>query len=453
MPVTTLHPDYANFKKQRDRVLLCLKGQDAIKDADQSLLPATTGMKKNWDVPLASGMGTVGQVTYEGYKQRTRFYAKTSQARDNIIGVMFGESNEADDAEIVTNDGLSALQLAKEMTRDILQSGRSVLVVDAPTEGGQPYITRYAADALINWKTSPNNKNELMLAVLSESIGTDAADEFSHDTESRYRVYRLVNGAVTLGVYNDKDEEIEPVRDIALNFIPVIAIGSIDCSPEYDPIPLLPIAECCISAYQKDAEYAQARFMSAHPTPAVKGVSDTHFTGIASAGIGSGAIWHLGDQDGADAFFLETSGNGLEHLKNAVDDELRQADYLSTRLMQAGSAAESAQALQIRDDSQKASIYMIAEAVAEGLNRAIGWRAEWANEKPDFISIALNKPAEQPNPQMITSLIAGINGDLLPRSTLYSYLRDTKMTALSDDEIVSEIESAPMPKAAAMNGI
>lgn len=443
MAVNSVHPDYKAFVTQREKILLCIKGQDAIKAAGERFLPATTGMKRHWD--------TVGEQMYKGYKNRARFYGLTRNALESAIGILFGDNQDTelnDSQPIVTNDGLTTQQLAPEIAREAM-TGRSIMVIDAPITGGEPYIVKYSGDALINWRVSANNPNKLSLAVLREYIPTDAEDEFSHETDEQYRVYRDNDGAVTVQLYRSAKNSVgsiaieavsEQITLGGVSQIPVVIVNAIDCTPIIYPAMLNDIADCMISAYQSSAEYEYAKYMSAHPTLWTKGITQEQYDSNCTQGVGSGSFWYLGDGTEGAAGYIEISGVGLDHLERGVQTELRQAEYYASRITQTGNGVESAQALQIRDDSQKANIYALAASVVNGISAALKLLSDWSNRQMPEFKLDIELSSETPNPSLLQSLTSGVTSGIIAQSVLNNYLRECRLTKKTDEELQAEIE-------------
>ena len=440
MPLDTQHPDYKPIKSLWETMTDAMSDESVVHllAEKKKYLPKTAGMQKREN----------GQLMYEAFLQRARFPAITSAALTGVVGLLFEREPLGVSDEVVTKTGQANEAFARDSVRGVCSKGRDILVVDAPPKdvgGGDPYLCRYSAESLINWKT--NDRQQLSLAVLLEETPLDEQeDDYSHDTESRYRVYQLVGGRCTLTVYANREGGpvvVEPERVVLTpdNIIPIRIPGSIDNLPAVDPIPLLPVARCAFAFFRKSALYEHGLYLTSQPTPYVKGLDDEQYEKIIAQGVGSSALWNL-PEDG-DAGFLEVTGNSLEALKEAMQDELNQAETYAVRLTQkTGSGVEAAEALRIRAASQHASVFSIAHSVSQSVTWAQSLRNRWAGSKePIPFEIQTEFHGAEAAEQMITALSNAITALNAPRSTMFELLRRTQLTKKSDEEMEEEINN------------
>ena len=388
MPIDTRHPEYLQFAPIWRECADALAGQRVIRAADERYLPKTSGMAKNAD----------GLAAYTAYKSRARFFDVPAESQEGALGVL--EFPASDD--VVTNNGLTIRQLAREVARAVYAKGRHILVIEA--NNGTPYIVQYSAEALINWKTDENDA--LSLAVFRETI--DSADEYEHGTEEeQFRAY--------------KPDVVELDGEfITINYpqIPVVIIGATDCSPSCDRPPVHRIAECAIAAYKKSANYEQALYLMGQPTPAVSGVNEEEYTAICNTGLGAGALLHLGEN--GKIWYLEYSGAGIASMKEAIEDELAKAAEYAVRLTQTA-GVESAAAKGIRDAAQKSALAAMADSISIGITRALQIRAKWGGlPEPEPYVVGV-QDATQAEATMITAIGNRVNAGGYPAEVEYNY--------------------------------
>ncbi len=430
MSITTHHPEYDKYLPRWQKTTDFLDGQDTVKAKGELYLPKTSGMTKNVNT---------GQAQYDAYRKRARVPAITETALTGIIGLMFEKDPMGVSDEIVTNTGLTTLQLARDIARDVSSRGRSILVVDADAAGGSPYIARYPAESLINWKVADDNPNLLTMAILAESVNA-SDDEYGHETEMQYRKYRLIDGGVEVSLFNNKEELLSDPVLLKRGELPIFCIGSIDISPACDPVPLLPVADCAEAMYQLSADYRHALFLSAQPTPWVKGSTEDQYEKIQQCGLGSGSLLPI-DVDGAIGY-LETSGGGISLIKSAMDDEESQAESMAVRITQNSSGVEAAQSVQMRAMSQHASIYTMSDSISIGITQALNARAEWSGmTEPEAFQIRTEFSNAEAWLAMLNPLNAAINAGNAPKSVMFELLRRLGLTENDDNDIKSEIES------------
>lgn len=424
-----MHADYVKRQPQWLRVRTAIEGQDAIQKAGVTYLPKTSGMVKN---------DSDGQQ-YAAYKQRARFYELTQSAENGILGLAFSKDAEIDipvDADSVTIDGKSVDALAKSQLRESLETGRGIMVVDAPETGGEPYITEYECEALIDWATDDRDKSKLIAARFAEKYHAPG-DTYKEHPEDRIREYLLIDNRAVIKILDDAERQIEDDIVLPLDYLPIFFAGSVDTSPDIDPIPLLPIANASVSIYQKSANYEHGMFMTTQGTPWVRGIDEDQWQKLLQQGIGSSALWWLGD-DG-ETGFLETEGNGIENIRTAINEEKVIAESYAVAMTEKG-GIESAEALRIRAASQHATIYTVMNSVSSAIEQAITCMAEWGGKAGDVVyQLNTDFSALAASEQMMNSINAAIGAGHLPEEVLFSYIRETGLTTLTDDELRAKI--------------
>lgn len=435
MSVDTKHPQYLKNSPRWSVIDDWLDEQDVIRSKGEKYLPKTSGMKK----------ATNGNEQYTAYLSRARAPSVARSALSGIMGLVFkkdpvgGESTDP-----VTNTGLSVIQLARDATRAVVTHGRVALVVDAPSEGGDPYITIYSAHNVINWKTKPHNEYELELLVLEEQ--KESGDEFSHDTKTQYRVYRAEGDQATVQLYNDKQLPIDEPIVLPSGRISAVIIGSINTSPDCDPIPLHPVVNCAIAAYQVSADLKQDLFLSGQKQLYMAGCTEEQFQANLSAGYGSGSAWYLGEEGSAG--FLESTGNSYAEMSQEREHELSQAETYAVSITRRGDGDESGKALQIRAAAQHSSIYTIADSVSIGINQALQMRAKWAGlPAPETFYLQTDFTDTFASEQMLRALNDAVNSLNAPRSSMFELLRQSGLTSEEDEELERQIreDSTALP--------
>ena len=432
MPVDNRHPDFNKFAPRWADMDTAIDGEYAVKEQGAKRLPKTGGMEED----------TTGQK-YKAFKDRARFPDITQQALTGIVGLVYEKDPFGLDEAPITNTGQDNLELSREVLRMVAAHGREILVVDAGPDG-KPYITRYSATSMINWKADPEKPGELSLAVFQEDH-PDPKDLYDHEGKARFRRYlKLESGAIEVSTWErDKDVDIRIGKPVILpvKFMPIVVIGSLNLTPDCDPIPLMPVASCAYSYYMKSATYEQALWLVGQPTAWVSGVTDKQYERIRKLGIGAAALWWLGD-DGR-AGFLETQGRNIADVKEAMNDVLKQAESYAVRLTQDNDQVESGAALAKRAAAQHASIYSMADAVSIGLQKAIGMMAQWAGKTPpaELFKLRTDFEREYAGEQMINALNTAINAGNAPLSVMLEALRKSGLTDASDEEMLLEIQS------------
>ncbi|MCP4262019.1 MAG: DUF4055 domain-containing protein [Planctomycetes bacterium] len=424
-----MHKDYSKRADQWKRVRDSIEGQDAIHKAGETYLPKTSGMVKN---------DTDG-TQYAAYRDRGRFYDLVQNAENGILGLAFSKTPEIDIPvdEVVTIDGKTITELAKSQTRESLETGRGIMVVDAPEGGGDPYITEYQCESLTDWAVDDRDKSKLIAAKFTEQA-YEADDVYKSEPKDQTREYRLIDDKPVVRVLDEHDNQIGEEISLPGDKLPIFFAGSVDTSPDIDPIPLLPIANASIAIYQLSADYRHGLFMTSQGTPWVTGIDEDQWGKILEQGMGSSALWWLGDAGSAG--YLEKSGNGTEDIHTAMMDEKANAESYAVAMTEKG-GIESAEALRIRAASQHATIYTVMDSVSSAIVQAVTCMAEWGGNKSGDVVFELSADfsAGAVSDAMLNSINSAINSGNLPREIAFQYARQVGYTEKTDDALLAAI--------------
>lgn len=424
--ITTVHPEYTAMIEPWETVRDTMKGEAHIKKRGELYLPMTSGQE---------ALGTIGITRYDNYKKRSRFLDIVAPAVRGLVGIAHEKPAFVEVPtrmqyilESATSSGDTLEDLARKITREVLQTGRAPLLVDAPVDGGEPYISLYSAEALINWKQDAMG---YYLAVLAESDDV-SEDEFGHEYARQFRVLRFTDEfGYTVQVYRETAGGLEMVEEyqIDTDAMPLAVAGSINTNASPDEPPVLPIARSAISAYMLSADYRQSLFMTGQPTPCTVGLGEKYPTAI-----GADTVWHL--PEAGNAFFMEVSGAGIQLTADAIGAELERAEAHGSKLLQVGAGQESAEALKLRMLSQYATLQSVVMSAGEAIEQSLKSIAVWLNINPDEITYEPNtefvRTAEIGQLSTINQAVSAGN---LPKEVLYEATRQSGLTEFTDEEL------------------
>ena len=205
MPVSDQHKEYTKNLGKWALVRDCDDGATAVKErgkgggmAGTAYLPA----------PNASDTSSENKARYDAYKERASFVNFTSHTKEGMLGMVFRKPSsielppESDYLlENASGGGLSADQMIKDTSSDVLMLGRYGLLTDYPdtpqglTEAEvtnlnlRANILPYPAESIINWRTETiGGIKKLSMVVLLEPTEKIADDGFSTELVTHYRV-------------------------------------------------------------------------------------------------------------------------------------------------------------------------------------------------------------------------------------------------------------------------
>lgn len=420
MPVSTTHPLYADMLPVWQECRAAVAGQSAIKSGDTTYLPASFAKSD--------------PERYAQYLVRAYFMGVTGRTKEALTGMVFRKS-----ARIVVPDQINALlenidgagqsldQLSKEIVGDVLTTGRYALLVDYPSApegldseserslGLRPTIAAYAAESLINWRfEGVGGRKQLTMAVLSEHVEADD-DEFSHDTETVYRVLRLRDGVYTQSLYDQSGDPIteEYVPRMAggapFDHIPLHIIGAANNLPEPDMPPLYDMAVLNISHYRNTADLEESSFISGQPT--------VHL----NIGETDAAEWERlnpnGIQIGSRAGVL-TQGGSMQLVQaeatNLPFELMRHKEQqmvaIGARLVQRGGQAETAEAARLNASAEASTLDNMVGNVSEGIEAALEDVCLFIGADPEVVEYQLSREFWETNitSQDLQAVISGV---------------------------------------------
>ena len=382
MAVDSKHPDYVDRLYEWAQMRHTARGEQAVKAEGTIYLPMPSGFTTQPDR---------GVAMYRAYQLRAQFPDILAPTLRGMVGVIHRTEAQIEmpDAmlgiwERATKDGLPLEALHRRITGELLLMGRFSLLVDADSKGSDlPFFAGYTAEALINWS------DERDLFVLDES--GPVRDGFEWRDERRHRVLRLENGRYVAELYEDGEKAADPVQPTmrgggAMDRIPFVVIGSRDLSVKPDEPPLIGVARSSLAMYRLDADYRHQLYMSGQETLVV-------INGDAPSAVGAGVVMVLKGEDSVrpDAKYVGPAGTGIAAHRVAIQDEREAAVAAGARVFDSvQKAAESGEALRLRYAAQTATLTSIAQASAQGLEKALRHAAVMIGQDPEAVIVKPN---------------------------------------------------------------
>lgn len=433
MPVNSLHPDYKlrceDWVKCRD----AFEGQAAIKLAGVKYLPKLSGQNKE---------------EYDAYKQRALFYSITSKTISALVGMasaklpIITHPTELDKF-FLDDSGVQFYEILSKSLSENLLMGRLGVLIDRPVLGGPPEPITYTAESIINWRTDEYG-NPTMVVLAENTFQESKNDNFELESETQYRVLKLVNDVYIQEIYNDDGQlksTITPTNSgVTMDFIPFFIVNPFGVGFEIHKPPVLDIVDINISHYRTSADLEHGRHFTGLPVPVVSGVDAS-----TSLRVGSMVAWVLPDHQ-AKAYYLEFTGQGLISLEKALSEKQSQLASLSARLLDnSKNGSEAADTVRLRYMSETASLAAVARAVEALLNKVYKTIALMEGLAEDSVSIKLDKEfldARLSSAELRELVNAYISGGISKETLVYNLRRgDVISPDRSDsDEIASIIE-------------
>lgn len=359
--INTLHPLITGVRRAEWELIRdAMDGEGQIKARGTKYLQEPTG--------FTVLEGDARMSAYAGYLERASFPEFLAPSVAAMVGIIHGKEivPEIPDAlsflfENADGEGLPLEAFHRRITRELLTIGGYVILTDAPEGGGDPYLTGFTRDRLINWDTD--------WYVLDES--RPRRDGFVWKQLKQYRLLEMDGGSFTPWLYDEFDNRREvPVRARgggALPRIPVAVGNALDLSPRIEPPPLIGVARAALSIYRKSADQEQALYMGANPTLVA-------IDGPAPSVVGAGVVHEMyssGEGKQADLKYVEATNAGLKDRRIEMEAYREQAVMAGARLFENAVAQESGEAKRLRYASETATLSSIAQSSCLLLERAL----------------------------------------------------------------------------------
>ena len=459
MSVSTEHPDYKLYKNVWAKTRDAVKGSVAIKEKKHAYLP----VPDNKSLDDARGIET---VRYKQYLKRAVFTNFTGRTKNALVGAAFRKDPMYELPEAVdylnqdaTGDGLSLVQLAKDELSNLMETGRSLLLVDYPQADNdlsledvnmldlRASIVPYTAEQCVNWKTSViNGRRLLTLCVLAEPyFNTDL--EFSHDSDIQYRVLRLTDEGYSQQIYRDDKpvtDEIYPRKadGSVWEEIPLIFVGSKNNDSTIDDAPLSDIADVNVAHYRNSADYEESCFITGQPSLFIThSLTSEQFEEYNPDGLilGSRAGHVLGET--GSAILLQASPNNL--VMEAMKAKEQAMVMIGARIITDRGGNETAEGARIRFASENSVLGDIVSNLSQGLEKAIGYVCEFMGVTGDYyFQINSEFYDKSVDPQMIMSMITLLDRNLIGDIDIFERLQAAGLidTARTLDNVREERE-------------
>jgi hypothetical protein len=440
MPVSTKHPQYELYRPVWDKTRDAVRGSVQIKDKKHVYLPVP-------DPETADERIGENTMRYRQYIRRAVFANYTGRTKNALVGAAFrkppsyelpqGLEYLIDDA---TGDGLGIEQLAKDELSNLLETGRTLLLVDFPqAEAGMSAedITRlsirasiipYTCEQVVNWKTETVGGRKLVtMIVLAEDYKT-ADDEFEHDSEVQYRVLRLREDGYTQQLYREEmpyTDEIYPRKadGSTWGIIPAIFVGSKNNDSTIDDAPLADIADVNIAHYRNSADYEESCFITGQPTLFI-----THSLNMEEwyeynpEGIKLGArAGHVLGESGS-ATLLQPNANNL--VLEAMKAKEGQMVAIGARIITDRGNNETAEGARIRFASENSVLGDIVGNLSAALQQAVLWCGEFMGAG-DEVEFAINREFydKSVDPQLIMSMVTLMDRQIISDQDIFDRLK------------------------------
>lgn len=455
-----LHPDYQYWAPMWRMIRDAEIGEVEIKRMATKYLPKLQGHDN---------------AQYLSYLSRAVFFNMTAKTLGALYGTMFRRNPKITGLNSAltkitrkfSKEGMSLHLTAKTAVKEVVSVGRYGMLVDASPNGtGNAYVACYTTENIIDWSLDEVKGEQALTRVVLREITYRRKDHLSpYNYTSRFRI--LVLNEVSEGdyvyeqhIYEDRDlngvpdyktlpdEIVVPtVRGETLDHIPFIIIGPFTNHPDVQKPPILDIVTLNLSHYQSYAQLEQGRFFTANPVYWTAGSASNEESG--EYYVGPDVVWELG-KDGT-AGVIEFTGQGLQSLESALTQKEAQIAAIGGRMMPGASrgAAESDNALKMKEQNEQTLLMNISDTVDEGFTTVLRWWANWNNASTsvvDKINFEMNRDflLKDIGAREFRAIHQMYADGIIPITVVYEYLRKAEVVPdwMDQDEFITLIKEA-----------
>ena len=359
MAVNSLHPQLT-ARRLADWQLCydAYEGEGSIKSRAGVYLPMPSGY---------AGHADSGAAAYDAYRKRAQFSEIMAASTGAMVGIIHAEEIQIEIPgpleylhEDIDGRRTTLVDFHKEITRQLLITGRYGVLADAPDAGGDPFLAGYRGDTIINWDRD--------FYVLDESGMVRDGFEWSH--RDQYRVLQMLDGAYAATIYNggaQVDTTPTQMGGGRLLAIPFAVASAKDMGPDVEAPPMIGIARAALSMYQLSADYRLQLYMSGQETLVA-------INGEAPTTVGAGVVHQMTgeNEQTPDLKYVSPTCAGIAAHLEAIQDNREMAIQAGARLFeQSNQSQESGAARRMRFQSETANLKTIAQASCSLLEHSL----------------------------------------------------------------------------------
>lgn len=469
MPITITHKEYDARQDEWKRIADVLAGRDAVIEAGKEYVPQLGGHDPN---------------QYKAYLTRGLWYGATARTLEGVVGLVFSQDPEVDVPEAITPlldditlSDMSFTELAKAVFNEVLAYSWGGLLADVNPSTDQvrpqddrPYLVHYSA-AHVRWwqrekiagvwKTTTVILHEYTEAPATPAPG-DPAGEYGTETIEQYRVLKLrpesmpVGDRIEIGyVYRQeiwqyidtgngtKDWRIvdvitplrreQPLSEIPWTFTPTEGIV-----PRINKSHLLDVTDINLDYWRLSVDHRHGLHFTALPTACAVGFPE------GTNALGSEVAW-TSSEVAAKSWYLEFAGTGLGTILIAMDRDMDLMAIMGARLLETQKrAAETAEAMTIRQAGEHSTVMTVALSVSKALEKALWWMSWWRGVEDPQVSVNLTSALT--NLQLTVQdlqfmLAAVIAGKLTVQAFVEAVVRSGRIVGRTADEELVLVEA------------
>lgn len=381
MPINNHEDDFTEWLPIWEKIEDAISGQDKIKDEGEKYLPK---------------LGGQSDPEYQAYLKRAQYQNLSGRTMQIALGQLFRKPPiiQGIPDEFIDNIDLAGSNLiyfSKKLAHEIIAYNRVGVLVDYSVEQSRPFIKKFEAESIINWRSQVIDgiKKLVLVVIEGERCVIDPLDPYSEKDEKVWKELYLEDGAYKVRdweEYTDNtgtkqyriiegSENIPLMNGQPLDFIPFYFFTANGISTHISASSMLDFVNINLGHYVNYADYENMLHWTGAKTIVTDGWGDKTFP--------------IGGAVECKASFLEASSD------SGLKEELRHKEELmaimgSQLLSGKGRYVASAQTSQISSEGEYATLADTAMSLSYCMKTALKLMAAWAGENPDDVNIEYN---------------------------------------------------------------
>lgn len=432
-------------------------GQAAVKARGARHLP----------IPNPLDLSPENAARYANYLARAVFVNFTGRTRAGLIGTAFGDWPEVKmptSIDVLKTDadgtGVGLVGLAQQSLGDLLDCGRSGLLVDFPARAQavsradqargdiRPNVIRYQPEQIINWATEKRGGvTVLSLIVLYERI--EQRNNYAITQLEQWRELSLDAGQYVVRLWQKDAKGDLVVIDTFMptqgsgqpwDRIPFTFIGATNNDATIDDAPLYDLAELNLAHYRNSADFEEAAFLVGQPQIWLSGASAAWSKAMADEGVYVGSRAILPVPSGEQAGLLQPEENTMS--RTGMQDKVADMAGIGARILVKGEAVKTAEQSRSETQAAQSVLSLCCDNVSEAFTKALSWAANFQNVSGECsFAIDTEFGGLSTDPQQLAEVVKTWQAGAMPTSDKNSYLRRAGLVdqGKTDEQIAEEI--------------
>jgi hypothetical protein len=323
-----------------------------------------------------------------------------------------------------------------ETARVAVRYGHVGVLVDAPTDGGQPYWCTYTPRQILGWRTEKRDGKPVLTQLRLAETTTVPDGDYGERTVDQVRV--LTPGAYQLWRQDEKkDYELVDEGTTSLSEIPFSVaytgrVGLLESRP-----PMRDIADLNLKSYQVQSDLDNQLHISAVPMLAFYGFPSS--AEEVSAGPGEALAFPAEGR----AEYIEPGGTSFEYQFKRLEQLAAQINELGlSAVLGQKLSAETAEAKRIDRSQGDTTMQVIAQNMQDMIDNCLRFHASYLGATEAAGSCMINRDFVGGilQPDEINALLALYTAGTITQETLLQRLADGEV--LGDDfDVEAELEA------------